>query len=256
MGVETGIAWTDHTANFWWGCEKVSPGCKHCYAETLADKRGKHLFGSDKLWRGERRQTKGVWAEVVKWNAAAIKAGRRARVFTNSMADFFDDHPDVALWRQRAWGLIHDCRALDWQILTKRPQNVERMLPPGWGRGWSHVWLGTSAENQKYASERIPILAAIPARVRFVSYEPALELVNFAPVNGIDWIIYGGESGPGRRPDETSWALQTAEYCDSYGVAFFYKQSSASRSGWQHPSLAHLPRQFPETALPLHEVKP
>lgn len=257
MGTETGIAWTDHTANFWWGCEKVSTGCKNCYAETLADMRGEHLFGSTKLWRGERRPTKGVWNDVLKWNAAAIAAGRRARVFTNSMADFFDAHPDVAPWRERAWELIRKCRALDWQILTKRPENISMMLPADWGWRWPHVWLGTSAENQRYADERIPILAAIPARVRFVSYEPALERVDFYQIRGrIDWIIYGGESGSGRRPDSERWAEYAALQCDDGAVAFFYKQSGAAKPGYRDPRLAHLPRQFPSSALPLGEVNP
>jgi protein gp37 len=254
MAEKTSIAWTDHTFNPWWGCEKVSPGCKHCYAEALSARMGKK-----KLWRGERERTKGPWRDVPKWNAAAIAAGQRARVFCASMADFFEDRPELAEWRAEAWELIRRCRALDWQLLTKRPENIARMLPADWGRGWPHVWLGASTENQERADERIPILAAIPARIRFVSYEPALGPVEFYDSERwppIHWVIYGGESGPGRRPDNPDWASDMRGQCIEMGAAFFYKQSSAPKSGWQHPSLAHLPREFPNRALPLGEVNP
>lgn len=178
MGDVTGIAWTDHTANFWWGCQKVSSGCEHCYAETLAVTRRKlDVWGPPKTT--DRKRMKGVWTDVVKWNDAAKRDGVRRRMFVSSMADIFEDHPQVAPWRTEALALLASCTSLDVQLLTKRPQNIREMVSPSWLKSWpDHVWIGCTVEDQKRASERIPHLLKVPARVRFLSCEPLLESVS------------------------------------------------------------------------------
>ena len=190
MGEKTGIKWTDGTANFWWGCQRVSPGCEHCYAEHLAVTRRKlKVWGPPKTTA--RQRMKGVWADVVKWNAEAAEAGARKRVFVSSMADVFEDHPDVAPWRAEALALLATLTSLDVQLLTKRPGNVRAMVPPAWlaPGGWpAHVWIGTTVEDQKRADERIPELLKVPAPVRFLSCEPLLEALDLAP-----WLFVDGE---------------------------------------------------------------
>lgn len=268
MGQETGISWTDHTANFWWGCVKVSPGCQHCYADTLAKRYGKSIWGPAKTT--DRELKKGVWSELPKWDKAAKESGQRRRVFVMSMGDFFEDHPQVVEWRRDALHLISQLRNLDFQVLTKRPENVIRMIEAGTGRNadaWfadcDHVWIGTSVENQEQADKRIPELLKIPARVRFLSMEPLLGQVDISwasttpgvhhwpngrnrfgfwgsgyhsarlDVCGIHWVIVGGESGHGRRAMQVSWAQSLHDQCKQAGVAFFMKQDSHTKSGQQ-----------------------
>ena len=180
MGQVTGISWTDHTANFWWGCQRVSPGCEHCYAEQLAVTRRKlPVWGPPSTT--ERKLIKSTWTDVPKWDRAAARDGVRRRVFVSSMSDIFEDHPQVSLWRARALALLECLTSLDVQLLTKRPENIRRMVPPAWMQpgGWpAHVWVGTTVEDQKRAEQRIPELLKVPARVRFLSCEPLLEAVN------------------------------------------------------------------------------
>ncbi len=237
MGQETGIAWTNHTANFWWGCQRVSPGCEKCYAEVLATTRRKL-----KVWgppsTTERLRMKGIWHDVPKWNAAAARDGVRRRMFVSSMADVFEDHPQVAPWRAEALALIEKCTALDVQLLTKRPENIMSMVPAHWRTAWpSHVWVGTTVEDQRRAEQRIPHLLRVPARVRFLSCEPMLEAVDLspflvddlhrmgrAPRMEVDWVIVGGESGHNARPFDLAWARAIAVQCADAGVACVVQQ--------------------------------
>jgi len=181
MGESTGISWTDHTANFWMGCSRISPGCKHCYAEKLVTGRlGLPVWGPAKTT--ERKRSKGAWVDVPRWNRAAAREGVRRRLFVSSLADVFEDHPQVAPWRAEALELLASCTSLDVQLLTKRPQNVRAMVPPAWLEAWpAHIWIGTTVEDQKRATERIPHLLMVPARVRFLSCEPLLEPIDLDP---------------------------------------------------------------------------
>lgn len=179
MGTETAIAWTDHTFNPWMGCLKVSPGCEHCYAETLVKGRFKlPVWGPPKTT--DRKHTSvSNWKQPLTWNRAAAKAGVRDRVFCASLADVFEDHAQVAPWRAELFALIEVTPHLDWQLLTKRPENLRRFLPPSWlDKPRANVWLGTTVEDQRRANERIPHLLATPASVRFLSCEPLLEAVD------------------------------------------------------------------------------
>lgn len=268
MGVTTGITWTDHTFNPVWGCAHVSPGCANCYAETFAQRTGYDVWGAKGARRtfGER-----YWAQPLRWNAHAEAAGIRERVFCASMADVFEDHSVWNTERPKLWGLIQATPWLDWQILTKRPENIPGMLPALWGDGWPNVWLGVSVEDQQRADARVPRLISIPAAVHFLSCEPLLgpvliphrwlvPVANLCEYYGrtgresdralaqilrgavrkldpsyrrwfIDWVIIGGESGPGFRAMDPVWASSIAETCDRAGVAVWCKQDSGLRPG-------------------------
>jgi len=185
------------------------------------------------LWgpKGERqRTTASYWRKPIKWNREAFERGTSMRVFSASLSDVFEDHPTINAGRADFWNLIRSTPGLDWQLLTKRPENIARNLPADWGEGWDHVWLGTSVEDARVA-HRAQTLATIPAAVRFISYEPAIgPLAQTIDLAGIDWVIYGGESGPGYRSEDKQWARDMHALCSEQGVAFFHKQSAGYRT--------------------------
>jgi len=229
MADTTGIEWADRTWSPWVGCTKVSAACDHCYAEAWAKR-----TGSPALWQGERRRTSAdYWRKPLKWDRQASDSGERPRIFP-SLCDPFDNqaHPD---WRADFWALIAKTPHLDWLLLTKRPQNIAKMLPgayveqligrdlPSWP--WPNVWLGMTAENQEEFDRRYPYLAAIPAAVHFVSYEPALGPLSLRDAYPLpDWFICGGESGPGARQMSADWARALRDECSSIWTRFFMKQ--------------------------------
>jgi len=262
MGATTKIEWSDATANFWRGCNKVSPGCSECY-----------------MFRDQRRYGRDPSVVVrcspatfnaplsAKWRRRAAEIaeteGRRMRVFTCSWSDFF--HEDADEWRDEAWDVIRRCPEYDWQILTKRPELAPDRLPADWGDGWSHAWLGVSIENRRFV-HRADQLRELPAAVRFISAEPLLgplvpkiagtfeEPIAWwpdgrdtpcVPYDGlylldIDWLIVGGESGgPLRRrlvdehnrprADRAEWVRDLRDVADTLGVAFLLKQWGGPR---------------------------
>lgn len=216
MGQVTGIEWTDATWNPWQGCQKVSPGCKNCYMY-----RDKIRYGQDP--KTVVRSSDSTFYAPLKWPKIP------KRVFTCSWSDFFIDQADE--WRDAAWNIIRQTPHLTYQILTKRPENIKGRLPNDWGNGWPNVWLGVSVESPKY-HHRIITLSDIPTAIHFVSYEPALELVDFAPslaAGWIDWLIAGGESGYSPRLANPDWFRQTSYDCRRFGVPFFFKQFGGSR---------------------------
>lgn len=221
MARNSKIEWTTHTFNPWWGCVRVSPACKHCYAEAWAKRVGQNVWGigAERRFFGDKH-----WAEPLRWNGIADTTGERARVFCASMADVFEDRRDLDRWRDRLWRLIEATPNLDWLLLTKRTARVRSLAP--WGDDWpSNVWLGTTVEDQERADERLPELAAIPAAVRFISAEPLLGPVDLgAWASAIDWVITGGESGPKARPSSPSWFLALMNQCMAADIAFHFKQ--------------------------------
>ncbi len=236
MGEVSGIAWTDATFNPWWGCTRVSPGCEHCYAETLATVRRKlDVWGVDAQ---RKPMSEAYWRDPVKWNRKAQAEGIRRRVFCASMADVFEIPPERNVQahqvqnaaRARLWKLIEETPWLDWLLLTKRPQHVEDCVP--WPRGeWpANIWLGTTTEDQKRYDERWPILSKIPACVRFISHEPALGPLTLTGDILPDWVITGGESGSGARFYDHAWAESVIEQCRRYGTVPFVKQLGANAS--------------------------
>ena len=233
MGDTTSIAWTDATANYWLGCTKVSDGCKHCYAERFA----KNRMGLDVWGASARQPVKKVWATVARLGAevrqgriGVMGANKPLLVFVGSMMDWAEDRAELKPVRAKMWEQIRAEPALTFQLLTKRPDRIEALLPATWGQGWPNVWLGTSIEDMRVA-ERAEQLRRIPAVVHFVSYEPALGPLDDLPLDGIDWVIYGGESGPEFRSDNADWARAMKRRCEERGVAFFHKQSAANLPG-------------------------
>lgn len=228
MARESAIAWCDGTANFWWGCQKVSPGCTHCYADTLASRYGKQIWGHPSRTNRERKF--GIWRDIVRWDREAKREGIRKRIFVQSMSDFLEDHPVLVEWRKEAVGLIEALEWLDILMLTKRPENAAKFLPD-WYRNWpSHVWFGTSVENQEYANVRLSYLLDVPAKIRFLSCEPLLDAVNL-DLAGAHWVIVGGESGHGARPFNVDWARSLRDQCKSSDTAFFMKQLGSNPIG-------------------------
>lgn len=227
MGTNTRISWTDHTFNIAWGCTKVSPGCSNCYAEVSSERGGFDVWGPTKDRRlfGQKH-----WNEPLKWDRLANKEGKKHLVFSSSMCDNFEDHPMIIGELNKFWKLTKATPHLEWQVLTKRADRIAQSLPADWGNGYPNVWLGVTVENNDYVS-RTDYLRKIPCKVRFVSYEPALGPADNINLEGIDWVIYGGESGPDFRPDDSEWARTMRKLCRESGVAFFYKQTSAIQSG-------------------------
>jgi protein gp37 len=133
---------------------------------------------------------------------------------------------------------------MHFQVLTKRPERIADNLPSDWGQGWPNVWLGTSIEDMRVAG-RADYLRKIPAAVRFVSYEPALGSLADLDLTGLDWVIYGGESGPGYRPENKDWAREMHRKCSASGVAFFHKQSAGHRTEMGIELDGKIVREFP-----------
>jgi protein gp37 len=245
VGEVTRIAWTDRTFNPWVGCVKVSEGCRHCYAEVLMVQRFKRrgIWGPAAV-AGRQRTRVQTWRKPVLWNQEAAERGHQLLVFCGSLCDVFEDHPDANAVRPDLWDLIRVTPHLTWQLLTKRPENIPFMLPADWGEGWANVWLGTSIEDGRVA-ERAIALRRVPAAVRFISYEPALGPLDHLTLDGIDWVIYGGESGPGYREHDLNWPRRMRDVCQAQGVAFFYKQSSAPKSEMGIELDGEIVRQWP-----------
>jgi protein gp37 len=242
MGDTSTIEWTDATWNPWRGCTKVSPGCAHCY-----------------MFREQRRYGRDPTI-VTRCSPATFNAPLRWRegrmVFTCSWSDWF--HEDADEWRDEAWAIVQATPWHTYQILTKRPERILEHLPASWDEnGWSNVWLGVSIENRRYIN-RADVLREVPAAVRFISAEPLLgpllydcdcgevyfphwrgddmhEDLPQLNLDGIDWLIAGGESGPHSRPMRPDWATALRDQCNAQRVAFFFKQWGGARAGGAAP---------------------
>lgn len=225
MAEITAIEWTDRTFNPWTGCTKISPGCDNCYAEGWSKRSGHVKWGNNP----RKRTTDAYWKAPHAWEKQASsffnEHGRRQRVFCASLADVFDNKVD-AQWRADLFELIKATPSLDWQLLTKRPQNISKMLPAGWGTdGYANVWLGFTAEDQIRFDQRKCFIEEVPAAVWFVSYEPAIGALRISVDDPKpDWLIVGGESGHGARPLEPVWVEDVLSDCRNLGIAPFFKQ--------------------------------
>ena len=218
MSDRSKIEWTDATWNPVRGCTKISPGCKHCYAATFAER-----------WRGipEHPYEHGFDLRLVPDKLVDPLLWARSRtVFVNSMSDLF--HADVPEhYVASVFGVM---RLADWhvyQVLTKRAERMATVLRRQAKRDREpapHVWLGVSVENRKHGLPRIDHLRNTPAAIRFLSVEPLLEDLGELDLEGIDWVIVGGESGPGARPMQPEWVVSIQQQCVEAGVPFFFKQ--------------------------------
>jgi len=211
------IEWTDATWNPVRGCVKISPGCKHCYAATFAE-RFRGVPGHPYEQGFDFRLVPEKLADPLKWTKSKM-------IFVNSMSDLFmDDVPDeyvVAVAK-----VMHLANWHTFQVLTKRSERLRNMLngPLEFAAGDKHIWWGVSVENRKYGLPRIEHLRAAPAAVRFLSVEPLLEDVGEIDLTDIHWVIVGGESGPGARPMEKEWVISIRNQCRKSKVPFFFKQ--------------------------------
>lgn len=238
MGELTEISWTDSTFNPWIGCMKVSPACDHCYAEAYARRWGQD-WGAPGIGVGTRRRTvPSNWSKPRKWNRLAAEAqaagGPAHFVFCASLADVFDNAVDPA-WRADLFQLVRETAALTWLFLTKRPQNIVAMstaaggLPPNVALGSSMVLPGEVARDAPILVKAKELLSP---RFIFVSAEPLLgdiaealrPWMPFSGRLGIDWLIVGGESGPGARPMHPDWARNCRDLALESGAAFHFKQ--------------------------------
>lgn len=248
MGTRSKIQWTDHTFNPWWGCTKMSAACDNCYAARIAHRFKEDIWGkeSPRLTFGEAH-----WNAPRRWNHQAQKSGIPQRVLCGSMCDVFELREN-ARWnmtidrqRMKLWDLIDETPHLIWMLLTKRPFNIGYMLPKNWvEKGLpQNVWFGVSAENQEMLEERWSDLDwdthyRYPS-VLFLSLEPLLGPIDLEDVlietdigdedhqywtRHVDWVIVGGETGPGARPMLPEWVRGIRDLCQEAEVPFFFKQ--------------------------------
>lgn len=258
MAEATKIEWCDSTWNGWWGCTKIAPACDFCYAAVLDKRTGGDHWGNVP----RRRTSEKNWHEPLKWqrDAAAFlaKHGHRRRVFCGSMKDWADNQVPKE-WRADLWQLIRDCPDLDWLMLTKRPQNIAKMLPAFWDDIKGSIWLGTTIEDHEHATRNVPHLLEHDAAVRFVSCEPLLGPLNLRTwlhdsdchwqdgfctcseprEHSIDWVITGGESGPHARFTHPDWLADIRDQVAKSRAAFLHKQNgewvdyTEIASGWE-----------------------
>ncbi len=206
------IEWTQATWNPVTGCTKISPGCKHCYAERMSARL--RAMGVPQYRNGFSLTVHPTSIDIpLHWKQPRL-------VFVNSMSDLF--HDDVPLsFIQRVFDVMVEASWHRFQVLTKRPETALRLannLP------WpDNVWLGTSVENADF-THRVHTLAKVPARIRFLSVEPLLGPIPRLPLRGIHWVIVGGESGPGARPMHEEWVTEIRDRCVARSIPFFFKQ--------------------------------
>jgi protein gp37 len=217
MALNSSIEWTDATWNPVRGCTKISPGCKHCYAETLAERfRGVKDHPYEKGF--DLRLVPGKLAEPLRWRIPKM-------IFVNSMSDLFHDSVPEAYIIKVASVMA----AANWhtfQILTKRAARLRQLLSTKlrFAAEQPHIWWGVSVEDRQYGVPRIDHLRAAPAAIRFLSVEPLLEDVGVINLDKISWVIVGGESGNGARPMKKEWVVSIKDQCQKNHVSFFFKQ--------------------------------
>ncbi|MGP1678075.1 MAG: DUF5131 family protein [Burkholderiales bacterium] len=212
MSTKSNIEWTEMTWNPVTGCTKVSQGCKHCYAERMAARL--EAMGSDRYRNGFHVTLHPDLLDVPRrWRQARV-------VFVNSMSDLF--HDDIPLaYIQRVFATMRDCPHHTFQVLTKRSERLAELAPK---LPWpSNVWMGVSVEDARVL-HRVTDLQSIPAAVRFLSIEPLIGPLDRLPLEGIHWVIVGGESGPRARPMRKDWVVSVFRQCRAARVPFFFKQ--------------------------------
>lgn len=222
MAIESSIEWTDATWNPVRGCTKISAGCKHCYAESFSERfRGVKNHPYEQGF--DLRLVPEKLGEPLRWREPKM-------VFVNSMSDLFHENvPDEYI------GVVAQVMlAANWhtfQVLTKRSERLSKLLHTtlSFAAGQPHIWWGVSVENRKHGLPRIDDLRTAPAAVRFLSIEPLLEDLGTLNLKGLDWVIVGGESGPGARPMRKEWVLSLRDQCRSADVPFFFKQWGGTR---------------------------
>lgn len=222
MGDRTGIEWTDATWNPMTGCTQLSAGCDHCYAKTVAERKTRDVYLKQPPVKDTPANRADPFAPRF-WEdrlEAPLRWARPRRIFVNSMSDVF--HAQFSLEQiQRVFGIMELAGWHQFQVLTKRPERAARLAPD---LPWpDNVWLGTSIENMDVA-RRADALRQVPAAIRFISAEPLLGPLDQLNLDGIHWLIGGGESGAERRLCDPAWARGLRDLCHREGVHFFWKQ--------------------------------
>jgi len=217
MSQNSSIEWTDATWNPVRGCTKISPGCKHCYAETFAE-RFRGVPGHPYEQGFDLKLIPEKLGEPLRWSSPK-------KIFVNSMSDLF--HPDIP--DEYIAQVVRVMEVADWhtyQVLTKRADRLAALLNSKLKQAASleHIWWGVSVEDRKYGLPRIDHLRSTPAAMKFLSVEPLLEHLGAMNLQGINWVIVGGESGHGARPLDPDWVVDIRDQCQYAGVAFFFKQ--------------------------------
>jgi protein gp37 len=217
MSDKSKIEWTDATWNPMRGCSKISPGCLHCYAETFAE-RWRGIPGHPFEFGFDLRLVPEKLGDPLRWSSPR-------KIFVNSMSDLFHEQvPDKYIVK-----VARVMMAANWhtyQILTKRAERMQELLKSKlrFAAELAHIWWGVSVENRQHGLPRIDLLRDAPAQVRFLSIEPLLERLGPINLQGINWVIVGGESGPGARPMDAEWVRDIRAQCQQVKVAFFFKQ--------------------------------
>jgi protein gp37 len=217
MSENSSIEWTDATWNPVRGCTKISPGCKHCYAQTFAE-RWRGIAGHPYEQGFDLRIVRSKLREPLKWS-------KPKKIFVNSMSDLF--HPEVPDdYIVEVARVMMEATWHQFQVLTKRADRIHRLLRTKlrFATATNHIWWGVSVENKKHGLPRIVELRDTPASVKFLSIEPLLESLGPINLSGIDWVIVGGESGRSSRPIEESWVQDLLRQCKEQRVRFFFKQ--------------------------------
>jgi protein gp37 len=240
MSDKSKIEWTDATWNPVRGCTKISPGCAHCYAETFVE-RFRGVPGHPFEFGFDLRLVPEKLGDPLRWGTSRM-------IFVNSMSDLF--HKDVP--DDYIISVARVMKAANWhtyQVLTKRADRLQSLLKSKlrFAAEQNHIWWGVSVENRQYGLPRVDLLRQAPAKVRFLSVEPLLEQLGAINLKGINWVIVGGESGPGARPMEAVWVRSIRAQCRAVGVAFFFKQWGGVRKSTTGRSLdGRTYSEFPE----------
>ena len=227
MSLQSHIEWTDATWNPVRGCTKISPGCKHCYAETFAE-RFRGVKGHPYERGFDLRLVPSKLEEPLRWKVPKM-------IFVNSMSDLFHEGvPDAYI--KSVVEVMVKANWHTYQVLTKRSKRMSEMLSKSlrFASVQEHIWWGVSVEDREYGYPRIDDLRSAPARVRFLSIEPLLENLGEIDLSNIDWVIVGGESGFGARPMEKDWVVSIQSQCAENRIPFFFKQwggRNKSRTG-------------------------
>jgi len=253
MAENSKIEWTNHTANLWWGCTEVHEGCDNCYARVFS-----HRYdGGNSLWgvSAKRRAIKSIWKDLDKYQKKAKEANKFHYVFVGSMMDIFEksmpllnpiDHYETTddlrqeLFTRIDYKLYEN---LIFLFLSKRASNIPKYVPAGWlDEPPQNVMYGLSVVNQPTFDTLVPQLNKVKGK-KFLSIEPQLSNIelNIKMVDGIDWIIQGGESGAHKRPFHLNWARSMRNQCEDFGIPYFFKQIDKIQ---EIPEDLHI-RQFP-----------
>jgi protein gp37 len=222
MSDKSSIEWTDATWNPVRGCTKISPGCKHCYAKTFAERfRGVPDHPYEQGF--DLRMVPHKLDDPLRWK-------RPRKIFVNSMSDLF--HPEVSDdYIEAVARVMVEANWHTYQVLTKRAERLKELVNTKlrFAASYKHIWWGVSVEDKKYGVPRIQHLRAAKVKVRFLSVEPLLENIGEVNLSRISWVIVGGESGPGARPIHADWVRSIREQCEQKSIAFFFKQWGGTR---------------------------